>query len=55
MASEDLNTEALETARGNRPTEAQQKLSTLGERRMKTQGSMMELMEMKRRAMRSRE
>lgn len=55
LASDDLHTEPLESPRGDWDTPAQQKRSTLGERRMKTQGSMMELTEMKRRAIRSRE
>lgn len=45
---------ALEIVRGVGQAEAQKKCSTLGERRIKTQGSMMELTEMKRRAIRSR-
>jgi len=53
LARDDLHTEPLEIPRGERQNENQKKCSTLGERRMKTQGSMMELMEMKRRAIRS--
>lgn len=50
---DDLKMEPLKDCRGARHTEAQQKCGTPGERRIKTQGSMMELMEMKRRAFRS--
>ncbi|TNN56703.1 hypothetical protein EYF80_033048 [Liparis tanakae] len=50
---DDLKMEPLNFCRGFRQNEAQQNRSTPGERRMKTQGSMMELMEMKRRAFRS--
>lgn len=49
-----LQTEPRGGRRGALQTEAQTKRSTLGESRMKTQGSMMELTEMKRRAIRSR-
>lgn len=54
MAIDNLKMEPLEVSRVARQTEAQQKCSTLGERKIKTQGSMMELMEMKRKAIRSR-
>ena len=49
----DLTAEARGEARGRLHAEAQQKWSTLGDRKMKTQGSMMELMERKRRALSS--
>lgn len=54
LASDDLNREPLEITSGALQTEAKQKCSTLGERRMKTQGSRMELTDMKRRAIKSR-
>ena len=50
---EDLRVEARGEARGRRHADAQQKCSTLGDQKMKTQGSMMELTEMKRRALSS--
>lgn len=53
MASDDLNTEFLETAREAPQIEDQRKCSTLGERRIKTQGSKMGLTEMKMRVIRS--
>lgn len=54
LARGGLQTEPRGSVRGALQTEAQTKRSTLGESRMKTQGSMMELIEMKRRAIRSR-
>lgn len=54
LASDDLKMEPLASPMGARQTEAQKKCSTLGDRMMKTQGSMMEFTEMKRRAIRSR-
>lgn len=53
LAIDVLKKEPLESPMGARQTVAQQKCSTLGERRMKTQGSMIEFTEMKRRAIRS--
>lgn len=53
LAIDNLKMEPLEVPKGDQQTEAQQKCSTLGERRMKTQGSIIELTEMKRRAIRS--
>ena len=53
LSTDVLNTEPLKVPKGAEQMAAQKKCSTLGERRMKTQGSIMELTEMKRRAIRS--
>lgn len=53
LASDDLNMEFLDSSRGAPQSRDHRKWSTLGESRMKTQGSMMGLTEMKMRAIRS--
>lgn len=53
LASDDLSTEFLESSREAPQSDDHRKRSTLGESRMKTQGSMMGLTEMKMRAIRS--
>lgn len=53
LASDDLSTEFLESSREALQSDDHRKCSTLGESRMKTQGSMMGLTEMKMRAIRS--
>ena len=54
LAMYDLKMDPLETPREALQMEDQQKCRTLGERRIKTQGSMIEFTEMKRKAIRSR-
>lgn len=53
LASDDLSMEFLDSSTEAPQSDDQRKCSTLGESRMKTQGSMMGLTEMKIRAIRS--
>lgn len=53
LAMDDLKMDPLETPREALQMKDQQKCRTLGERRIKTQGSMIEFTEMKRKAIRS--
>lgn len=54
LARDNLHTEPCASVRGPWQAAAHRKCSTLGESRIKTQGSVMGLTEMKRRAVRSR-